>query len=128
MNLSRIDYKWIVLTVISLGIFVVALDEGAVRIILRDLYEWHEPITSDNWRRLDAVVRQRADDRTWHHGILDRLHIRRSATELARREQGEDDERLQYALEWGFFTRCQWGEFDTALYELERCWGRAEEL
>jgi hypothetical protein len=30
-------------------------------------------------------------------------------------------------LEWGFFTRCQWGEFDTALYELERCWGRAPE-
>jgi len=27
----------------------------------------------------------------------------------------------------GFFTRCQWGEFDTALYELERCWGRAPE-
>src|SRR5262249_4914154 len=23
-----------------------------------------------------------------------------------------------------FFTRCQWGEFDTALYELERCWGK----
>src|SRR5262249_6001979 len=32
-----------------------------------------------------------------------------------------------YALEWGFFTRCQWGEFDTALYELERCWGRRPE-
>src|SRR6185436_19899031 len=37
------------------------------------------------------------------------------------------DDRLQYALEWGFFTRCQWGEFDTALYELERCWGRSPE-
>src|SRR5204863_3446176 len=32
--------------------------------------------------------------------------------------------RLQYALEWAFFTRCQWDEFDTALYELERCWGK----
>ncbi len=31
---------------------------------------------------------------------------------------------LQYSLEWAFFTRCQWGEFDTALYELEHCWGR----
>jgi hypothetical protein len=30
-------------------------------------------------------------------------------------------------LEWAFFTRCQWGEFDTALYELERCWGRPPE-
>src|SRR6185436_18536561 len=37
------------------------------------------------------------------------------------------DDRLQYALEWGFFTRCQWGEFDTALYELERCWGKTPE-
>src|SRR3712207_1337852 len=46
---------------------------------------------------------------------------------LARRGSGEDDDRLQYALEWGFFTRCQWGEFDTALYELERCWGRPPE-
>jgi hypothetical protein len=52
------------------------------------------------------------------------LNIGRSGTEIARRGGGEDDARLQYALEWGFFTRCQWGEFDTALYELERCWGR----
>src|SRR5262249_3494731 len=81
-------------------------------------------ITEHNWRRVDALVRERADDRAWHHGILDRLNIRRTGTEIARREQGEDDERLQYALEWGFFTRCQWGEFDTALYELERCCGR----
>ena len=48
-------------------------------------------------------------------------------TELARRGNGSDDDRLQYALEWGFFTRCQWGEFDTALYELERCWGKSPE-
>jgi hypothetical protein len=99
----------------------------AVRIILRDLYDWREPITPGNWRRLDATIRERADDRARHHAILDRLNIRRTGTELARRGSGEDDERLQYALEWGFFTRCQWGEFDTALYELERCWGRTPE-
>jgi glucuronate isomerase len=98
-----------------------------VRLILTDLYGWREPITADNWRRLDAVIRERADDRAWHHSILDRLHIRRTGTEIARRGNGADDERLQYALEWGFFTRCQWGEFDTALYELERCWGRTPE-
>jgi glucuronate isomerase len=98
-----------------------------VRTILADLYGWTEPITADNWRRLDALVRERADDRAFHHGILDRLNIRRTGTEIARREQGQDDDRLQYALEWGFFTRCQWGEFDTALYELERCWGRKPE-
>ena len=99
----------------------------AVRIILRDLYDWREPIAPGNWRRLDAMIRERADDRAWHHAILDRLNIRRTGTELARRGSGEDDDRLQYALEWGFFTRCQWGEFDTALYELERCWGRTPE-
>lgn len=98
-----------------------------VRFILRDLYQWSDPITRDNWRRLDALIRERGDDRAWHHSILDRLNIRRTGTEIARRGQGEDDERLQYALEWGFFTRCQWGEFDTALYELERCWGRKPE-
>ncbi|HUT89051.1 MAG TPA: hypothetical protein VMY37_06130 [Thermoguttaceae bacterium] len=98
-----------------------------VRIILGDLYDWHEPITADNWKRLDAMVRERADDRAWHHAILDRLRIERTGTELARRGTGEDDDRLQYALEWGFFTRCQWGEHDTALYELERCWGRSPE-
>lgn len=95
-----------------------------VRIILRDLYGWDAPITKDSWRKLDGLIRERADDRGWHHSILDRLNIRRTGTEIARRENGQDDERLQYALEWGFFTRCQWGEFDTALYELERCWGR----
>ena len=98
-----------------------------VRIVLADLYGWREPITEDNWRRLDDLVRERADDRAWHHSVLDRLNVRRTGTEIARRGHGEDDERLQYALEWGFFTRCQWGEFDTALYELERCWGRSPE-
>lgn len=98
-----------------------------VRLILRDLYNWNAPITRDNWRKLDATIRERADDRAWHHAILDRLHIRRTGTEIARRGNGEDDAYLQYALEWGFFTRSQWGEYDTALYELERCWGRKPE-
>ena len=98
-----------------------------VRLILRDLYGWPEALTADNWRKLDGLIRERADDRDWHHAILDRLNIRRTGTEIARRGQGEDDDRLQYALEWGFFTRCQWGEYDTALYELERCWGRKPE-
>ena len=95
----------------------------AIRIVLSELYDWIDPVTPDNWKRLDALVRERSEDRSWHHSILDRLNIKRTCTELARREGGIDDERLQYSLEWGFFTRTQWGEFDTALYELERCWG-----
>ena len=96
-----------------------------LRRILADLYDSREPITPDNWRRLDAIIHERVDDRAWHHSILDRLNIRRTCTELSRRGSGQDDARLQYSLEWGFFTRCQWGEFDTPLYELERCWGRS---
>ncbi len=99
----------------------------AARLVLRDLYGWQEPIAEHNWRYLDEMIGERAEDRAWHHSILDRLRIRRTGTELARRGSGEDDDRLQYALEWGFFTRCQWGEFDTALYELERCWGKTPE-
>ena len=98
-----------------------------LRTILADLYDWHEPLDASNWRRLDDMVRERADDRAWHHSILDRLNIRRTGTELARRGNGEDDDRLQYALEWAFFTRCQWGVFDSPLYELERCWGKQPE-
>ncbi|MSR82144.1 MAG: hypothetical protein EXS58_04365 [Candidatus Latescibacteria bacterium] len=95
-----------------------------IRTILADLYHWREPVTENNWKKLDDLIRERADDHTWHHQILRRLNIRRVGTEWARREQGEGDTVLQYALEWGFFTRCQWGEYDTALYELEKCWGK----
>jgi glucuronate isomerase len=97
------------------------------RIILEDLYGWTEPISASNWQLLDGMIRERADDRAWAHAILDDARINRTGTEIARRGRGEDDDRLQYALEWGFFTRAQWGEFDTALYELERCWGRSPE-
>lgn len=69
----------------------------AVRIIFSDLYRWKELLTADNWRRLDALICDRADDRAWHHSILDRLNIRRTGRELARRGASEDDNRLQYA-------------------------------
>ena len=98
-----------------------------IRMILHDLYDWHEPVTASNWEQLDERVRERADDRSWHREVMRRAGIQRFGTEIARREGGVDDDILQYALEWGFFTRCQWGEFDTALYELERCWGRSPE-
>jgi hypothetical protein len=98
-----------------------------VRIILHDLYGWTDRIDERNWRKLDGLIRERADDRAWPRAILDRARIARTGTEIARRGHGEDDDRLQYALEWGFFTRCQWGEYDTALYELERCWGKTPE-
>ena len=82
-----------------------------MRIILRELYGWTEPIDERNWQKLDGLIRERADDRAWPREVLDRAQIQRTGTELARRGGGEDDDRLQYALEWGFFTRCQWGEY-----------------
>lgn len=94
-----------------------------IRIILRDLYGVSEEVTQDNWRKIDDMIRERADDRDWARQILRRSGFKRTGTEFARREAGQDDDILQYSLEWAFFTRCQWGEFDTALYELERCWG-----
>lgn len=94
------------------------------RIILRDLYGWDEPVTESNWETLDALIRERSDDRSWQRQVMRKAGILRFGTEIARREDGSDDEIFQYALEWAFFTRCQWGEFDTALYELERCWGK----
>src|SRR5690349_10136934 len=66
-----------------------------VRLILRDLYGWDAPITTDSWRKLDALIRERSDDRSWHHSILDRLNIKRTGTEIARRANGEEDDRLQ---------------------------------
>ena len=98
-----------------------------LRILLRDLYDWSEPIDADNWQRLDAIARERADDRRWQREVARRAGIRRFATELARRQEGSDDDILHYSMEWAFFTRTQRGEYDTALYELERCWGRKPE-
>lgn len=97
------------------------------RMILEDLYGWKDEITADNWRRLDDLIRERADDGRWHREVLDRAAIARTCAEYARRGTNQDDDRLQYAIEWGMFTRTQWGEYDTALYDLERTWGRAPE-
>jgi glucuronate isomerase len=95
-----------------------------LRILLRDLYGWTEDITADNWQRLDGLIRERRDDQAWPRRVLQKANVRRLVTELARRQDGADDDILQYSMEWAFFTRTQRGEFDTAVYELERCWGK----
>jgi hypothetical protein len=96
-----------------------------VRTILRDLYGWTEAITSDNWRRLDDLIRERADDGAWARSIFKRTNVRRTCAEYCRRGIGEGDDVLQYSLEWGMFMRTQWGEFDTAVYDLEMTWGKS---
>jgi glucuronate isomerase len=93
-----------------------------LRIILEDLYGWRGPVGTSNWKRLDAMIRERSGDAAWQREILRRAGIRRSCTELWRRHDGRADELLQYSLEWCCFTRCQRDEFDTAVYELEKAW------
>ncbi len=95
-----------------------------VRIILRDLYGWEGPVLESNWRTLDTLIRERATQSDWAWQILDKAGIKRTCTELWRRHEGQADERFQYSLEWAFFARSQWGEFDTALYELENAWSQ----
>ena len=95
-----------------------------LRILLHDLFAWHDPITAENWEYLDGMVRERAGDATVPREILCRANIHKLTTELARRGQGEEDDLFQYSLEWAFFTRTQRDEYDTTLYELERCWGQ----
>ncbi|HVP19319.1 MAG TPA: hypothetical protein VMU36_10005, partial [Spirochaetia bacterium] len=93
-----------------------------VRIILRDLYGWRQPVTAANWRKLDGLIRERARDAGRPREILRQAGIVRSCTELWRRHDGRADDLFQYSLEWGFFARSQWGEYDTAVYELEKAW------
>jgi len=93
-----------------------------VRIILEDLYGWRQPLTAANWRKLDGVIRERSREAAWPREIAARARIVRSCTELWRRHDGRADDLFQYSLEWGFFARAQWGEYDTALYELEKAW------
>ena len=97
-----------------------------LREILSDLYGWDEAITADNWRRLHSIIVERSGDSGWPYAVLDRVHVKRSVTEYAKRNSGVDDDRLLYAVEWGMVTRAQWDGYDTPLYELERCWAMPE--
>lgn len=98
-----------------------------VRRILADLFDWHEEITLENWPQLDGLIRERADDVDWAHGVLDRAKIESVTAEYVRRDSTNTTGRFHYSLEWGFFSYAQSGEFDTPLKELERCWGRLPE-
>ncbi len=93
-----------------------------VRTTLRDLYGWEEPLTTANWRRLDARIRERAGDPYWPLTILKRAGIHRQVTELWRGRDGSANDLFQYSLEWAFFARAQWGQNDIPLFELEKAW------
>ncbi len=71
------------------------------RIILEDLYHWREPITEGNWRRLDGMIRERADDRAWHREVLARANIAGACAEHCRRGKGLDDDVLSHSVRMG---------------------------
>jgi len=95
-----------------------------VKTILKDLYGWDSEITTDNWRKLDSIIREKNKDNNWPRLILRKSGVKRIGTELWRGHNHIADDILQYSLEWAFFTRCQWGQFDTALLELEYAWNQ----
>jgi hypothetical protein len=97
-----------------------------MRIALEDLYGWRKPITASNWRKLDAMIRERATDPARPKEVLAKAGIARSCTELWRRHDGRADDLLQYSLEWAFFARAKRGEHDTALWELETAWSEGK--
>ena len=68
------------------------------------------------------AIRERSAERDRARAIQAKAGISRSVTELWRRHDGRADAMLQYSLEWAFFGRAQWGEFDTAVWELEKAW------
>lgn len=93
-----------------------------IRQILKDLYGWNEDITPQNWRRLDSIIRERYGDGN-ARDIFKKAGIKGLNTEYWRKKDGRFNDIYTYSLEWAFFTRCQFGQYDTALVELENTMG-----
>lgn len=91
----------------------------AMRIILNDLFDWTEPITSENWRILDDRIKEYGRQENRLQKIMQKGNIIKSNTEFWRGGDGSLDNIFTYSLEWAFVTRAQWGQYDTALTELE---------
>ena len=94
--------------------------------ILSDLYDWNETITLDNWRKIDERIKLKYEDKEWASEIFKRAGVKRAVTELCRRHDGRHDDIFSYSLEWAFFARSQWGQYDTPLLELEYAWSKEE--
>lgn len=94
--------------------------------ILKELFDWHEPITPKNWVDLDARIKDYGAKENRLREIMRKAHIVKSNTELWRGRDGSLDDIFTYSLEWSFFTRAQWGRYDTALIELEYAWNHDE--
>jgi len=98
----------------------------ALRIILCDLFDWTEPVTVQNWRQLDARIKEYSARPNRLRQLMEKSNVKKYNTELWRRGDGSLNHYFNYSMEWAFFTRAQWGRFDTALIELEHAWNHAE--
>lgn len=92
-----------------------------MRTILKDLYEWEEKITLDNWRKLDEKIQSKYSNQ-WAREIQAKSGLTKSSTEYALRGDGGNDDILYYSLEWAFFMRNQREYPDAPLLELEWAW------
>ena len=93
-----------------------------IKVILRDIYGWNDEIDPDNWEKLDATIRERYGD-AHAREIFKKANIKGLNTEYWRKKDGRFNDIYTYSLEWAFFSRCQYGQFDTALVELEHTMG-----
>jgi len=93
-----------------------------VRMILSELYDWHEELDETNWRRCHEHIKSFGCGHDRAKEIADKAHIVKSSTELWRGRDGSCDDMLYYSLEWAFFCRDQWGLNDAPLLELEHAW------
>ena len=98
----------------------------AVRMILKELFDWEDPITSANWVALDEHIKKYGARQNRLKQVMAAANITKSNTELWRGHDGSLDGVFTYSLEWAFFTRAQWGRYDTALIELEYAWNHEE--
>lgn len=92
--------------------------------ILKDLYGWEEELTEENWRECDRVIREKGCSIERAREIAKMANLTKINTELWRGENHKYDDLFYYSLEWSFFTRSQWGAYDTALIELEYSWNQ----
>ncbi|MBQ7499258.1 MAG: hypothetical protein IJT91_00005, partial [Clostridia bacterium] len=93
-----------------------------VRTILADLYDWHDDVTEENWKEIHELIKSKGCGHDRAKEIANKASIEKSSTELWRGRDGSADDMLYYSLEWAFFTRAQWGVFDSPLLELEHAW------
>lgn len=85
--------------------------------ILRDLYGFSGEITTENYKRLDNIIRDKYES-GFADEIIRKANITAINTEYCRK-RGYENGRFFYSLEWAFFTRNQYGVYDAPVFELE---------